>query len=212
MKKGFSLIEMLVVIAIIATLIAASVGVYSTVTARAQKARGRELVSNVATALNVLYQRENRWPPSLVKAAEGEGRLTAEGAASLAVHKLLSLSYTTREQEGETIYTLSGLDRCGIVTPWATETLKRLPPGDAGLNARVKTGGTVRDHQLHFAIDTEGNGFVEARLKGKTVRIRATAVVWSWGMNGIEDDYEKSMAGRGKCDDIYSWTRAQEVK
>lgn len=212
MKKGFSLIEMLVVIAIIATLIAASVGVYSSVTARAQKARGRELVSNVATALNVLYQRENRWPPSLIKASEGEGRLTAEGAASLAVHNLLSLSYTTREQEGETIYTLSGLDRCGIVTPWATEALKRLPPGDAGLNAHVKTGGTVRDHQLHFAIDTEGNGFVEARLKGKTVRIRATAVVWSWGMNGVEDDYEKSMAGRGKCDDIYSWTRAQEVK
>ena len=212
MKRGFTLIEMLVVMGIIATLMAAAIGAYSFATAKAQKSRGRELVSNVATALNVLYQRQNRWPPSLITAAEGEGRLTAEGGACLAAQGLLSLSYRKTDKDGETIYKLSGLDRCGIVTPWAIETLKRLPPGDSGIGAAVKTGGTVRDHQLHFAIDTEGNGFVEARLKGRTVRIRAAAVVWCWGMNGVEDDYEGSMSGRGKNDDIYSWTRAQEVR
>lgn len=206
MKKGFSLIEMLVVIAIIATLIAASVGVYSSVTARAQNARCLELVSNVATALNALYQRENRWPPALVKASnDGRGgQLTKEGAACLAVHNLLSLSYTTREQDGETIYELSGLDRCGIVTPWATETLKRLPPGKSGLDARVKIGGKdvgkVSDHVLHFSIDIDGDGIVEIeQASGSTLKIRGTAAVWYKGPKGNKDD-------------IISWTAAQEVK
>ena len=210
--SGFTLIEMLVVIGIIAALIGASLGGYSFATKRAQKARGRELVSNVATALNVLYQRQNRWPPSLLTEAEGEGRLTARAAACLAVHNLMTLSHTPIDVDGEKVATLSGLDRCGIVSPWALETLKRLPAGDSGLNASVPSGGTVQDHQLHFAVDTEGKGFVEAKLKSKLVKIRGTVAVWSWGMNGVEDDYEGSMSGRGKCDDISSWTRAQEVR
>ena len=212
MKKGFTLIEMLVVIGIIAALIAASMGGYTFATRHAQKARGRELVSNVATALNVLYQRQNRWPPALLAEAGGEGRLTAHAGACLAVNNLLSLSHTTKEVDGATVVTLSGLDRCGIVSPWALETLKRLSSGDSGLNAPVPSGGTVQDHQLHFAIDTEGRGFVEAKLKDRTVKIRGTVAVWCWGMNGVEDDYERSMAGRGKCDDIYSWARTQEVR
>ena len=223
MKRGFTLIEMLVVIGIIAALIAASLGGYSFATKRAQKARGRELVSNVATALNVLYQRQNRWPTPLVEESAGDGRLTAKAAYVLAKYEEkendadnlpvenrprgeLAMTYDIHSME------LKGLDRCGIVTPWAMEKLRRLPAGDAGLGASVPSGGTVQDHQLHFAIDTEGRGFVQARVKGKTVKIRGTVAVWCWGMNGVEDDYEGSMAGRGKCDDIYSWTKAQEVR
>ena len=101
MKKAFTMIEMLVVIAIIAILTGITVGSYNYVTKLAQKTRGVELVSNVATALNALYLRENRWPPSLLNEANGEGRLTARAAACLAVHKLMSLTYTTREEEGE---------------------------------------------------------------------------------------------------------------
>ena len=211
-RKAFTLLEMLVVIGIIATLIAASLGGYAFATKRAQKARGRELVSNVATALNVLYQRRNSWPPALLREAEGAGRLTARAAACLAVNNLMSLTHTTVEVDGERVATLSGLDRCGIVSPWAQDTLKRLSSGNSGLSARVSTGGTVEDHQLHFAVDTEGRGFVEARVKGKTVKIRGTVAVWCWGMNGVEDDYEASMSGRGNCDDIYSWSRGQEVR
>ena len=212
MKTAFTMIEMLVVIAIIAILTGITVGSYNYVTKLAQKTRGVELVSNVATALNALYLRENRWPPSLLNEANGEGRLTARAAACLAVHKLMSLTYTTREEEGEQVYVLSGLDRCGIVTPWATAVLKKLPAGGSPLAAKVPSGGTIRDHQLHFAIDDDGDGIVVANLGSGMRKIRATAVVWSWGMNGKEDDYKASTAGRGNADDIYSWNVAQEVK
>ncbi|MBO7722135.1 MAG: type II secretion system protein [Kiritimatiellae bacterium] len=211
-ERGFTLIEMLTVIGILAILIAAAVGGYGFATRRAQKTRGRELVSNTATALNVLFQRQNRWPKPLLEEAGGGGRLTARAAACLAVHNLMSLTYTKTEKEGETFYTLSGLDRCGIVSPWANEALKRLPTTGSGLSAKVPSGGTVQDHQLHFAIDTDGRGVCDVRLGGKTIKVRGAAVVWSWGMNGVEDDYEASMAGRGKADDIYSWTKAQEVR
>lgn len=199
LRRAFTLIEMMVVIAIIGIIIALSVGVYGNMTKKAQQARGRELVSNVATVLNVLLQRENRWPPVILTESQGEGRLTREVAQCLAERKLMSLNQ-------------NGLDRCGIVTPWALDVLKRLPRGDSGYDARVPSGGSVRDHQLHFAVDTEGTGVVDVRLGSRVVKVRASAVVWSWGRNGVEDDYEKSMSGHGKADDVFSWTRAQEVR
>ena len=202
MKKGFTLIEMLVVIGIIAALMAASIGGYSFATKSAQTARGRETVSNAATALNELFHLQNRWPPRLLTASKGQRQLTAEAAACLAVNGLMSLSYTKAEKEGETIYTLSGLDRCGIVDPWAMDALKHAPSGSSGENVRVPSGGTVKDHILYFALDEDGDGITEANVGGKQLRIRATAVTWSCGLDGVEAPYRKG-------DDIYSWNLRQ---
>ena len=210
--KGFTLVELLVVLGIIAILSAASIGGFSFVTRRAEQAKGRELVSNTATALGALLQAQHRWPPSLLQEAQGGGILTARAAACLAVNKLMSLSYTTMDDDGETVYTLSGLDRCGIVSPWATAVLKKSGPNESALNKKVPSGGTVSDHRLHFALDDDGDGITEVRLKSKTLRIRGNCAVWSWGRNGVEDDYGASMDSRGAADDIFSWSRNQEVR
>lgn len=211
-RRAFTLIEMMVVVAIIGIIASICVVAYGRVTRSSQQERGRALVTQTAIALEELLNREKSWPKVLVTEAQGQGLLTPEVAACLAVRNLMSLSYKTSEKDGETVYTLSGLDRCGIVTPWAMDALKRVSPGDSGYNAPVAGGGTVRDHQLHFALDLEGNGFVDAHLGSKTVRVRKPVVVWCWGRNGREDDYESSIKGHGKADDIYSWSRAQEVR
>ena len=224
--KGFTLIEMLVVIGIIAVLIGATMGGYSFATRHAQKARGREAVSNAATALSILFQRQNRWPPKLAHGAQaGKPQLTADAAACLAANGLMSLSYTTVDDNGEKVYRLSGLDRCGIVDPWAMEVLKRLSPGDSGLNAKVPSGGEVQDHILYYALDEDGDGITVANVGGVTLNIRATAVVWSCGLDGVVSPYPYSGNGGGGggkgqnknksgklSDDIYSWAPHQVEK
>ena len=53
MKKGFTLIEMLVVIGIIAVLLAATLGVYSGATKAAERSRCQELVLSGKTMVDV---------------------------------------------------------------------------------------------------------------------------------------------------------------
>ena len=69
-NRGFTLIEMLVVIGIIAILVGTSIAGFSGITKSAEKAKGQELVANAATALTALFQEEGCWPKKL--AAEGK--------------------------------------------------------------------------------------------------------------------------------------------
>ena len=210
MRKGFSLVEMLVVIGIISILMGTAVGGYSYATKRAQAARGRELVANTATALNLLFQKDGKWPSALLNEAEsGAGRLTARAAACLAVKKLMSFTYTRVEKDGSSYYTLSGLDRCGVVTPWATAVLKQKGTS-ASESSKVQMGGTVKDHQLYYALDKTGEGIVEANVGGETLKIRANAVVWSIGPSGGDKSHKPWPYSKGlRKDDIYSWSTAQ---
>ena len=211
LRKGFSMLELMVAIGIIAVLMGAAVGGYSHMTKKAQQARGQELVSNVATALNLLFQKQGKWPSALMnEAGSGAGRLRARPAACLAVNKLLTLTYTKVEKDGESYYTLSGLDRFGIVSPWAQEAIKRAGQG-GGTGLHVSTGGTVDDHVLYYALDTTGEGIVEANVGGVKVKVRGNAAVWCAGMDGKLEAYPYAGGGKGKrnIDDIYSWSPNQ---
>ena len=61
-KTGFTLIEMLVVIGIIAVLMGSTVVGIGKMRKTAQKARTQETVSNAATALTIIFQKEMNWP------------------------------------------------------------------------------------------------------------------------------------------------------
>jgi len=207
-KKGFTLVEMLVVIGIIAILIGTSVGGYAHMTRTAERARAQELVANVATGLTAYYQKEGIWPKRLIN---GTGRLDEKEALVLARLNCLSLATDTTNPRSAT--KLTGIDQFGIVTPWAAAVIKRAGKSPKASAKVANTSATVEDHILYYAIDIDGDGIIEGdefkqRIEG-VERIRATAAVWSIGKSGGKQGKPWPYRQGLKKDDIYSWSYGQ---
>ena len=204
MKRGFTLVEMLIVIGIIAILTGAAMTGFRGAVEKAQAAKCQELVHNVSTALVKVFQDNGSWPSRILSAGQGSGEMTAEIGGELARRKALSLNYRLVENEetGEKVYKLVGLDQCGVVSPWAAEVIKRKAAnGNVSLNEPVPGGGTIRDHVLRFSIDDDEDGLVKVSYEGgKSVTVRASAAVWCCGRDGKF----------GTRDDIKSWAKGQE--
>lgn len=195
-EKGFTLIEMLVVIGIIAILVAATTVGYSKVIATSENTRARELVSNVSTALQALYQNEGMWPKKILEGASGDFKLGREAGLALAKKGYLSLSMNSGKTE------LIGYDRFGVVTPWAVTVIKKR---GTGVNEGTKIGAaTLDDHILRYAVDDDGDGITEVPAIGDSspARVRANACVWCCGRDGKMTKKEA----------IKSWTSGQEVQ
>jgi len=204
MKKGFTLIEMLIVIGIIVILIGAGITGFDAAIRKAQNAKLVELVHEVQTALTLVYQQESSWPPKILNASGGSSpRMDAEVGAVLAKRGLISLSYRKQENEndGTTKYVLTGVNQFGLLTPWAEEVVKKkLKGGELSLSTKVPTGGTIDDHLLRFAVDDDGDGIT--KFTDVPSGVRATACVWSAGRDGKF----------GTKDDVQSWAEGQVVK
>ena len=196
-KKGFTLIEMLVVIGIISVLIAASIAAYSGVIRTVEKSRAEDLVHQVATALSAMYEQNGgQWPVRMAMVGETGGRLD-----DLVAYAFVSgdTKYLTLDHSGGK---LIGYDRFGVLDPWGTAILKT-----RGKKAKLSDVASDKsDHMLWFAVDANGNGIVEgAMVGGEPVDVRATAIVWCAGRDGKIETYTR---GRRK-DDVYSWTVGQ---
>lgn len=195
MKKGFTLIEMLVTIGIIAALMAASFGGYSMMTRAAEKARAQDLVQQVALALMTMYE-DNKgvWPKRLALVGEKGAELDPDRAYEFVsgAKKYLSLSASG----GKT----TGYDRFGILSPWGVAILKR-----RGANAQ----GEAIKHRLWFAVDEDGDGMIKGvSVGGEPLEVRATAIVWCAGKDGKMEPYSKGLRSGG----VYSWALGQTKK
>jgi len=200
-KRGFTLIEMLIVIGIIATLVGVSMASFSKMMKSAEKTRAQELVSNAASALAAIYESDGIWPKKLREMGATDGKLDLDAALILAKRGNMSLSLANGK--------LSGNDRFGILTPWAAKVVERKGAA-AALTTPVNANSTVEDHILHFAIDLNGDGIIEgANVGGESVNIRATAAVWCVGKSGGDKGQPWRYSQGLKKDDIYSWTKGQ---
>lgn len=201
-QMAFSLIELLVSIAIVAIITGLSMAAYGKFTAKAQTTRCIEFVHQVRTALEQIYQGSDAWPPSLQAAAEnGDGLLDEKAGAVLARGKM-SLTYgLTDNDDGTSTYELKGHDRHGIVTPWAMDYITHHSSADK--KSKLPGGGTIEDHILRFAIDLDYDGITEVAhgYDGGRARVRAQACVWSYGRDGKPNTK----------DDVRSWAKGQEV-
>lgn len=203
MKKGFTLIEILVVIAILGVLMAIFVFAFRKAPDKAKKAVCENYVQNIATAIKNCINEETPASRKLYEeGSDGEGVLDAEVAYVLASELGCEKDASSRK--------LSGHDRFGIVTPWAEDVIKKLG-SSCTLSSEVPSGGTIRDHRLYYAIatgDDEDSGIVTANVGGEEVRIRANVAVWCAGADGRLEPYSKGLKG----DDVYSWTQEQTVR
>ena len=203
-RNGFTLIEMLVVMGIIATLTGAAMAGYSAFVKHAQKVRALELVHQVQTALVSQMQKDETWP-RLLQSAQGApscGRLTSETGVALGAVMNLTMS-SVDQSDGTKKFYLTGHDRFGIVTQWATDLIKK-SGSSVSQTKRLPNGGTIQDHVLYYAIDHDFDGITEVSGKvGKdsSVRVRASACVWCCGRDGV----------LGTPDDVKSWSKGMEV-
>jgi len=207
-RKGFTLVEMLVVIGIIVVLLGAAVASFGKLTKGAEKAKAQELVGQVATALANVYSGEGVWPKRYYDTA-GETGGVMDNANTLILARRGTFAVSAKRDISFNLpYELLGKDRFGLVTPWATKVLER----NASANEETSVTGTskIRDHRLHFAVDTDGDGVIRGvNVGGETVNIRATAVVWCIGKSGGKQGEPWPYSVGLKKDDVYSWTIGQ---
>jgi len=194
-RRAFSLIEMLVVIGILAILIGIGMNTFSGATQKAQRARAQAVVNDVAIALESILQRDGAFPRLIRQNGRSDCEMDAANAYELARGKNMVMGLAYKEAGKET----AGADRCGVVTPWAQAVLKS--DVNASYGTAVPSGGTVRDHVVHFAVDVDGDGYVEASVGGESVKIRASAVAWCCGRDGKKYNYSEGV--RRGCS--YSW-------
>ena len=224
-KSGFTLVEMLVVIAIIGILAGALFVSFKSIVRSSQKAKATEAVSGAKTALEGIYKKNERWPAAILNATQFGGYYVMDEnvAIELFKHGQLNVDCKAVEENGRRTYKLRGKDRCGIVDPWASDVLERADKsqnGKALLRLTVSTGGTVEDHRIYFAVDRDGDGCVDKSEGAPVEKVRAKVITWCAGADGGLGNCASDKAGKvsyngrmvTSSDNVYSWQRGQEVR
>jgi type IV pilus assembly protein PilA len=96
MQKGFTLIELMIVVAIIGILAAVAIPAYQDYTARAQAAEAFTLLDGLKTPMIDNYSQSGTWTmPSAVQSGKYVSGITATAGASTAVASTLIATYQT---------------------------------------------------------------------------------------------------------------------
>jgi type IV pilus assembly protein PilA len=117
MQQGFTLIELMIVVAIIGILAAVAIPSYQDYTKRAHVSEGLQLAGAVKTGIAEYYGSQGAWPATNV-AAGASATITGNAVTKIeSVNGLITITYNTKVANGTTVL-LSPSATTGSVT-WA---------------------------------------------------------------------------------------------
>lgn len=200
-QRGFTLVELLVVIGIIGLLAAAMMTSVGRLKNSAKRAKAQGAVSDAYTALNLYLQKERRWHVAMINALEMDPVV----CKVLAENHLLDV----KVDFGNLNSTSS--DRFGFLDEWGRDALRRNPTISTAAQLGFD-GIKIEDRRIQFRLDLDNDGYVDANEGSpKGLTIRASVVVWSRGADG-QDDFESNnpkAQTRYPYDDLISWNHSQ---
>lgn len=115
-QKGFTLIELMIVVAIIGILAAVALPAYQDYTRRARVTEGLSLASGAKTAVAEYYSSQNVWPS--VNASAGlAATISGDSVTSVAVvNNVITITYNTKVSTAATTMTLTATSAAGGLT------------------------------------------------------------------------------------------------
>ncbi len=200
-RRGYTLVEMLVVIGIIGVLGVALLGSFSYLKTTAWQTRAQTQVSHVAAGLTVYLQNERSWPDVLLAKTEFD----AEACALLQNAKIVDITTWKDFNSDGTGKTLNenSPDRYGLLDPWGVSIMRKNP---------LSLEDAVKNHRLQFRLDKNFDGYVDASEGSPNgVKVRGSVLVWSRGPDGYDDDSGKNPKAKHRYpyDDRLSWNYGQ---
>lgn len=185
MRKGFTLVELLVVIGILAVLLAVLVVSFGNAPMKAQIATCHERVKQTATAMEEVFNTHGFWPECMIK-----NNGTAKGLDEKAAYPLAKKMGLTCD---DNMKSLKGLNKFGIVTTWAEQVIKDLGDSCSESSPVASVGGTIAEHRLFYALSLDGSGKIKGvnvpstipdARDAQMVDLRAIVAVWCRGPRG----------------------------
>lgn len=184
-KHGFTLVEILVVIAIIGILVAASYGTYGHFIEQARQQQCVALCQQVENAWTTYHREAQEWHPDMTTASVY--KMDTDNCEILGETGFFDVLYENPDG-GKQRYTAEQKENVpelavGLLSPLGLQKFKT----ERGVSA-------LEDYLIHFCLDVNEDGIVnqEDGLPSafSSVIIRAEAAVWCWPEGGENDQGE----------------------